>query len=220
MKLIIDIPEDMCDWLLDGFPDDEDNIRLYEAVKAGIPIKEDEGRVIDGVNLDRVIERFTNLLELQRGFFVEVIGAEFTEHELKEIIYLLGELKAYNEHTRTHASDSSEHETHEERTEGDCISREAAIQAVTHFDDSLKRLYELPSVNQWIPTSERLPQHFNEVLLSFETMFRTIVTIGHLVKSRDGLMWSIVEYYFPFDINDVKAWMELPEPYEEGNDDK
>ena len=28
----------------------------------------------------------------------------------------------------------------------DCISREAAIQAVTHFDDPIKRLYELPSV--------------------------------------------------------------------------
>lgn len=28
----------------------------------------------------------------------------------------------------------------------DLISREAAIQAVTHFDDPLKRLYELPSV--------------------------------------------------------------------------
>ena len=37
----------------------------------------------------------------------------------------------------------------EERTEThacDCISRQAAIQAVTHFDDTLKRLYELPSV--------------------------------------------------------------------------
>lgn len=40
---------------------------------------------------------------------------------------------------------------------GDCISREAAIQAVTHFDDPLKRLYELPSAEperkpgKWIP---------------------------------------------------------------------
>ena len=129
-------------------------------------------------------------------------------------------MDALKERTKTHECVCDREETHEERTEGDCISREAAIQAVTHFDDSLKRLYELPSVNQWIPTSERLPQHFNEVLLSFETMFRTIVTIGHLVKSRDGLMWSIVEYYFPFDINDVKAWMELPEPYEEEKNEK
>lgn len=28
----------------------------------------------------------------------------------------------------------------------DCIRREDAIQAVTHFDDTLKRLYELPPV--------------------------------------------------------------------------
>ena len=35
---------------------------------------------------------------------------------------------------------------HTESHACDCISREAAIQAVTHFDDTLKRLYELPSV--------------------------------------------------------------------------
>ena len=64
------------------------------------------------------------------------------------------EIKTHEELTRTHASDSSEHETHEERTEGDCISRKAAIQAVTHFDDSLKRLYELPSVNPAKPCGD------------------------------------------------------------------
>ena len=147
MKVVIDIPEDMYDWLLDGLPDDEDNIRLYEAVKAGIPIKEDEGRVIDGVNLDMVIERFINLLELQRGFFVEVIGAEFTEHELKEIIYLLGELKAYNEHTRTHASDSSGHETHGERTErvGHWIEHEYAEES----DGYLISNFECDKCHAW-----------------------------------------------------------------------
>ena len=48
----------------------------------------------------------------------------------------------------TRAAEQPEKRT-EERTEKhtcDCISREAAIQAVTHFDDTLKRLYELPSV--------------------------------------------------------------------------
>ena len=212
MKLIIDIPEDMCDWLLDGFPDDEDNIRLYEAVKAGIPIKEDEGRVIDGVNLDRVIERFTNLLELQRGFFVEVIGAEFTEHELKEIIYLLGELKAYNEHTRTHASDSSEHETHEERA--DCISREAAIQAVTHFKDTLQRLYELPSVNpaKWIPCKERMPKDYEEVLV-YSRIDDGIYVMYHI--ARDEWWESNDGEGFCFDDHYIAAWQPLPEPYKE-----
>ena len=36
--------------------------------------------------------------------------------------------RTHEELTRTHASYSSEHETHEERTEGDCISRKAAIE--------------------------------------------------------------------------------------------
>ena len=41
----------------------------------------------------------------------------------------------------------------------DCISRQAAIEAVTHFDDTLKRIYELPSVHperevgRWIPVN-------------------------------------------------------------------
>ena len=42
-------------------------------------------------------------------------------------------IKALEERTRTHASDSSEHETHEERTDGDCISREAAFNAINEI---------------------------------------------------------------------------------------
>lgn len=43
----------------------------------------------------------------------------------------------------------------------DCISREAAIQAVTHFKDTLKRLYELPSVEperkpgEWLKRTDK-----------------------------------------------------------------
>ena len=77
--------------------------------------------------------------------------------------------RTHEELTRTHASDSSEHETHEERTEGDCISRKAAIQAVTHFDDSLKRLYELPSVNPAKPCGDYISRqavidHINRLI--------------------------------------------------------
>ena len=47
-----------------------------------------------GVNVDGVMDRFKGLLELQKELSLEVIEAKFTEHDLKEIIYLLGELKA------------------------------------------------------------------------------------------------------------------------------
>ena len=49
---------------------------------------------MDGVNVDAVMDRFNGLLELQKVLSLEVIEAKFTEHDLKEIIYLLGELKA------------------------------------------------------------------------------------------------------------------------------
>lgn len=50
-----------------------------------------------GVNLDGVIDRFKCLLEFQKDFQLETVPAKFTEHDLKEIIYLLGELKAVKE---------------------------------------------------------------------------------------------------------------------------
>lgn len=50
-----------------------------------------------GVNLDGVLDRFTGLLELQRVLFLEFIEARFSEHDLKEIIYLLEELKMARE---------------------------------------------------------------------------------------------------------------------------
>ena len=52
---------------------------------------------MDGVNVDGVMDRFKGLLELQKVLSLEVIEAKFTEHDLKEIIYLLGELKAIKE---------------------------------------------------------------------------------------------------------------------------
>ena len=52
---------------------------------------------MDGVNVDGVIDRFKGLLELQKVLSLEVIEAKFTEHDLKEIIYLFGELKAIKE---------------------------------------------------------------------------------------------------------------------------
>lgn len=46
-----------------------------------------------GVNLDGVIDRFKGLLELKDVLYLETIEARFNEHDLKEIIYLLDELK-------------------------------------------------------------------------------------------------------------------------------
>ena len=60
-------------------------------------IRHGEDVDMDGVNVDGVMDRFKGLLELQKVLSLEVIEAKFTEHDLKEIIYLLGELKAIKE---------------------------------------------------------------------------------------------------------------------------
>ena len=49
---------------------------------------------MQGVDLDRVYERFKNELELQKMAQIENVTMRFNERELKEIIYLLGNLKA------------------------------------------------------------------------------------------------------------------------------
>lgn len=46
------------------------------------------------IDIDRIIDRFQNLIETQRLLQIENISAYFTEREIKEMIYLLGELKA------------------------------------------------------------------------------------------------------------------------------
>jgi hypothetical protein len=45
------------------------------------------------IDIDRIIDRFQNLRETQRLLQIENISAYFTEREIKEMIYLLGELK-------------------------------------------------------------------------------------------------------------------------------
>lgn len=54
MKLIIDIPNEVYDWLVNGFPDEEDAVRLLDIVKNGTPLEESE----DCVSLDAVIDVF------------------------------------------------------------------------------------------------------------------------------------------------------------------
>ena len=56
---------------------------------------------MNGVDLDKVYERFKNEFELQKMAQVENVTMRFNERELKEIIYLLDSLKAYIEKENT-----------------------------------------------------------------------------------------------------------------------
>lgn len=47
MKRIVDIPEEMYDWFDNGFPSEDDYVKLWETIRAGTPLPKGHGRLID-----------------------------------------------------------------------------------------------------------------------------------------------------------------------------
>ena len=75
------------------------------------------------------------------------------------------------------------------------------------------RVKKIPSAQQWIPCSERLPEEFKRVLCCTdkEEMFLACVYIfdnGYTFDNEERMMWD----------GDVVAWMPLPEPYKGGDE--
>lgn len=66
---------------------------------------------------------------------------------------------------------------------------------------------------RWIPCSERLPEYITSVLVQ---LTRTgDIFIGALVPNVDGTytMWDLPNFSSYICLEDVIAWMPLPEPY-------
>ena len=109
----------------------------------------------------------------------------------------------------------------------DCISRQAAIDAI-HCDITITgrqnaelvsatigafadRIKALPSAQQWIPCSERLPEDV-EIGEEYPTViFCTdkATYAGFYEHYLDGKWWTEGDY----TVDGVIAWMPLPEPY-------
>ena len=75
-------------------------------------------------------------------------------------------------------------------------------------------LYSLPSSNQWISVSERLPEETVKVLVQADDMYYNMNNdTGILIGWRNGNKWSTLKTkgweYIRYPI----AWMPLPEPY-------
>lgn len=73
---------------------------------------------------------------------------------------------------------------------------------------NVKRIIEhLPKVGEWIPCSERLPEPDKEVLVYTYDDFR----VWSLTRK---MRWEDEDGYWQ-DLEDVVAWMPLPDPYKE-----
>ena len=111
----------------------------------------------------------------------------------------------------------------------DYISREAAIDAVIKRDancgiDSAEVLKDLPSAQpeRWIPVSERLPEKSGRYLVTrglkaCNSIWNRVYIINYtdlmgLIKEKIFWTGNVGKSDFQ-EIDDVVAWMPLPEPY-------
>lgn len=102
----------------------------------------------------------------------------------------------------------------------DLISRQAAIDALYHVDEynrrSVEAIRNLPSAQpeqRWIPCGERLPEDDVEVLITDDSGGVQWLAIDKMLSYEDGSGRFWVASQNP------TAWMPLPEPYQEGEQD-
>ena len=97
----------------------------------------------------------------------------------------------------------------------DLISREAVYWANEHLKPCSPKDVEdmiscIPSARQWIPCSERLPEHGGRYLISALDGIQTRTTVApYLPRCKAWTMTGRMAYW------KVIAWMPLPEPYKE-----
>ena len=93
-----------------------------------------------------------------------------------------------------------------ERNVWDCIKEERSNVA--------RMIWNEPTVNQWIPVSERLPEMYERVLISVkEDGHNERIELAFLAQPAPrNIRFRAIPHWY--EIDDVLAWMPLPKPYE------
>ena len=103
----------------------------------------------------------------------------------------------------------------------DADSLISLVQDATILSDGFKQAFVRivngePTVNQWIPCSERLPENGRQVLVFARSVHFALAKYDEM-READGKykkQWVTFDAWKPFyTIKEVIAWMPLPEPY-------
>lgn len=72
------------------------------------------------------------------------------------------------------------------------------------------------TAQEWIPVSERLPEKGGWYLVTWEDQFETVrrVAVSEFIEPK-GL--TDIRHFEGFVMNEIIAWMPLPEPYKGGD---
>ena len=80
MKLIVDIPDEMYDWIDNGFPTEDDYVMLWEKIRQGTPPEEEFEK------MKAEIERERDSVERCAGSGGYYVGLNFTIEVIKKYI--------------------------------------------------------------------------------------------------------------------------------------
>ena len=73
MKRIVDIPDEMYDWIDNGFPDENDYAKLWEKIRQGTPLEEE---------FEKIKKEFEDRILLNQTVAIQIIDRRIAE--LKE----------------------------------------------------------------------------------------------------------------------------------------
>lgn len=96
-----------------------------------------------------------------------------------------------------------------------CSERCSGVCSECGFTGAVEIIKNLPSAQQWIPVSERLPEEKTNVLILADTIAGKMAKVSFLYKDDEGrVCWTGLDVYGlnPCDWQPTH-WMPLPEPY-------